>query len=303
MSRVVVVGSLNVDLHLLLERHILPGETLLAGGGTFSPGGKGANQACAAALAGAPTTLLGALGDDAASSVATSRLEEAGVDLSRVVRAPGPSGLAVVSVDAQGENTVVVVPGANALVTPEMVAGWAEEIETADVVVLQGEISAESDLAATRLVKGRLVVNLAPVIQVDPAVLLAANPLVVNEHEGAEALTQLGGPELTDPPEIVAGLRAAGVETVVMTVGSAGSLVAQGDAVTAVPSPKVRAVDTVGAGDSFCGALSARLAAGDDLLDAAAYASRFAAYTVQFEGAQSSYPAPGAELPAVRPAG
>ncbi len=299
MSRVVVVGSLNVDLHLLLQRHILPGETLLAGGGTFSPGGKGANQACAAALAGAPTTMLGALGDDAASSVATSRLEDAGVDLGHVVRVSGPSGLAVVSVDAQAENTVVVVPGANALVTPEMVEGWRDQIEAAEVVVLQGEISAESNLAASRLVMGRLVVNLAPVIEVDPAVLRAANPLVVNEHEGAAALTQLGGPELTDPSEIVAGLRGAGVATVVMTVGSAGSLVAEGDGVTAVPSPKVKAVDTVGAGDAFCGALSARLAAGDDLLDAAAYASRFAAYTVQFEGAQSSYPAPGAELPAV----
>ena len=126
MSGVVVVGSLNVDLHLLLRRHILPGETLLAGGGTFSPGGKGANQACAAALAGAPTTMLGALGDDAASAVATSRLKDAGVDLTHVARLPGPSGLAVVSVDAQAENTVVVVPGANALVTPSMVEGWRD---------------------------------------------------------------------------------------------------------------------------------------------------------------------------------
>ena len=299
MSGVVVVGSLNVDLHLLLRRHILPGETLLAGGGTFSPGGKGANQACAAALAGAPTTMLGALGDDAASAVATSRLKDAGVDLTHVARLPGPSGLAVVSVDAQAENTVVVVPGANALVTPSMVEGWRDQIEAADVVVLQGEISAESDLAAVRLVRGRLVVNLAPVIEVDREVLLAANPLVVNEHEGAAALAQLGGPELTDPGEIVAGLRAAGVSTVVMTVGSAGSIVAEGGGLAAVPSPSVNAVDTVGAGDAFCGALSARLAAGDGLLDAAAYASRFAAYTVQFEGAQSSYPAPGAELPAV----
>lgn len=297
MGNVVVVGSLNVDLHLLLQRHILPGETLLAGGGTFSPGGKGANQACAAALAGAPTVMAGAIGDDAASSVATSRLEDAGVDLSHVKRLEGPSGLAVVSVDAEGENTVVVVPGANGLVTAEMVHGWAEVISGADVVVLQGEISAESNLAAARLVTGRLVVNLAPVIEVDPMVLLNARPLVVNEHEGAAALLQLGGADLTDPRAIVEGLRAAGIESVVMTVGSAGSLVAEGSDVTEVASPKVKAVDTVGAGDAFCGALSARLAAGDSLLDAAGYASRFAAYTVQHEGAQSSYPAVGTELP------
>ena len=297
MGDVVVVGSLNVDLHLLLQRHIRPGETLLAGGGTFSPGGKGANQACAAALAGADTVMLGALGDDAASSVATSALVEAGVDLDGLRRIPGPSGLAVVSVDAQGENTVVVVPGANAGVTPEMVAEWGDAIGAATVVVLQGEISAESNLAAARRVRGRLVVNLAPVIDVAAELLLAADPLVVNEHEGAAALTQLGGPTLEDPESIVRGLRGAGVATVVMTVGSAGSLVAEGDDVVAVASPKVKAVDTVGAGDAFCGALAARLAGGSTLLDAAAYASRFAAYTVQFEGAQSSYPARGAALP------
>lgn len=297
MGAVVVVGSLNVDLHLLLQRHILPGETLLAGGGTFSPGGKGANQACAAALAGASVTLLGAVGDDASSQVATGRLTEAGVDLSGVWRVPGPTGLAVVSVDAAGENSVVVVPGANAQVSPAMVDDWAATIAAAPVVVLQGEISAEADLAAARHVTGRLVVNLAPVIDVDPSLLLAADPLVVNEHEGAAALGQLGGPELSEPGEIVAGLLDAGVASVVMTIGAAGSLVARGGTVTAVASPKVTAIDTVGAGDAFCGALAARLADGADLLDAAAYASRFAAYTVQHEGAQSSYPAPGTPLP------
>lgn len=297
MPHVVIVGSLNVDLHLLLERHILPGETLLAGGGTFSPGGKGANQACASALAGVDTTLVGAIGNDAASAAAVARLQEAGVDLTRLARVDGPTGLAVVSVDAEGENTVVVVPGANAAVTPELVDGWADVIGAADVVVLQGEISAASNLAAARLTQGRLVVNLAPVIEVDPELLLAADPLVVNEHEGAAALVQLGGEQLSDPGEIVAGLRAAGVASVVMTLGAAGAIIEGSDLTGAVASPKVKAVDTVGAGDAFCGALAARLAEGAELMDAARYASRFAAYTVQFEGAQASYPAPGAELP------
>lgn len=297
MGDVVVVGSLNVDLHLLLQRHILPGETLLAGGGTFSPGGKGANQACAAALAGADTILLGAVGDDASSQIATSRLAPAGVDLSLVQRVHGATGLAVVSVDAAGENSVVVVPGANATVSPSMVDAWGDVIEAATVVVLQGEISAEANQAAARHVTGRLVVNLAPVIAVDRSLLLTADPLVVNEHEGAAALLLLGGAEAQEPGGIVAGLRAAGVRSVVMTVGAAGSLVAEADGVTRVPSPSVQVVDTVGAGDAFCGALAARLAGGDRLLEACAYASRFAAYTVGFEGAQSSYPAPGTPLP------
>lgn len=299
MGRVVVVGSINVDLHLRLDRHVLPGETLLATGGDFSPGGKGANQACAAALAGGETFMLGAIGDDAPSSVALSHLGRAGVDLTQLRRLPGPTGLAVVSVDADGENTVVVVPGANALVTPENVHGWGELIGSAAVVVLQGEIPAESSLVAARLTKGRLVLNLAPAIAVSPELLLAADPLVVNEHEGAAALVQLGGRELEDPAAIVRGLREAGVATVVMTVGAAGALVADADGVESVRSPKVHAVDTVGAGDALCGALAARLADGASLQEAAGYASRFAAYTVQFEGAQSSYPAPGTRLPSV----
>lgn len=300
MGRVVVVGSLNVDLHLLLERHILPGETLLASGGTLSPGGKGANQAAAAALAGAQTSMCGAIGDDASASVATSLLTRAGVDISHVRRVVGATGLAVVSVDAAGENTVVVVPGANATVDPEAVAQWAAPIAAADVLVLQGEIKAESSLAAALLAGGgRVVVNLAPVIDVARQLLLMADPLVVNEHEGAAALAQLGGvPALFDSETVVRGLVGAGVRSVVMTLGAEGALVAQGETVVAVPSPRVRAVDTVGAGDAFCGALAAKLAAGGGLVEAARYAARFAAYTVGFEGAQASYPARGTQLPA-----
>lgn len=297
MARVVVVGSLNVDLHLLLRRHILPGETLIASGGTFSPGGKGANQACAAALAGADVTMCGAVGDDSSAPVATTLLAEAGVDLTHVRRLSGATGLAVVSVDTEGENTVVVVPGANAAVTPELVRGWEPVIGAADVVVLQGEIPATSDLEVVGCGPRRLVVNLAPVIDVDPQLLLVADPLVVNEHEGAAALSQLGGPDVTEPADVVAGLRAAGVASVVMTLGAAGALVAWSGGTVSVPSPRVRPVDTVGAGDAFCGALAARVADGDSLEVAAAFAARFAAYTVQFEGAQASYPAPGTALP------
>ena len=219
------------------------------------------------------------------------------MDLTHLHTASGPTGLAVVSVDAHGENTVVVVPGANAKVSPEVVDGWGAIIADASVVVLQGEISAEANSAAAQHVRGRLVVNLAPAIEVAPDLLRSADPLVVNEHEGAAALTQLGGPALTEPGDIVEALRGAGVPTVVMTIGAAGSLVAQGDDIVAVPSPKVSAVDTVGAGDAFCGALAAKLAAGESLLDGARYASRFAAYTVQHEGAQASYPAVGEPLP------
>ncbi len=297
---VVVVGSVNADLHLRLERHPLPGETLLASGGTFSPGGKGANQAYACALAGAPTVLLGAVGADEARHAALRLLGRGGVDISRLLTLDGePTGLAVVTVDARGENTVVVVPGANSLVTPAQVEGWASLISAARVLVLQGEIPAESSAEAADLAVGRVVFNLAPAITVPAALLLRADPLVVNEHEGEAALRLLGGATLTDPGEILAGLLARGVPSVVMTLGAAGALVGDASGVVAVPSPRVTPVDTVGAGDAFVGALAARLDTGDGLTTAAQFAVRFAAYTVQFDGAQSSYPLPGAQLPEV----
>lgn len=293
---VVVVGSLNVDLHLWLERHPLPGETLLARGGGLSPGGKGANQACAAALAGAPTTMLGAVGSDDSRHTALRLLGDAGVDTSHVVRLPGPTGLAVVSVAKDGENTVVVVSGANAQVTPSNIEGWAPLIANADIVVSQGEIPAEATEAVAEMVRGRWLLNLAPVIPLPPDVIRRADPLVVNEHEAEAVLVQMGG-SASGPEALVAAFRAQGIASVVLTIGAHGALVANETGVQHVPSPRVRAVDTVGAGDAFVGALAARLSEGLDLVTAAQYASRFAAHTVQFEGAQSSYPQPGTRLP------
>lgn len=299
MNHVVVVGSLNVDLHLLLARHPLPGETLLAAGGGLSPGGKGANQACAAALAGASTTMLGAVGSDDARHTALQLLRKAGVDLTHIAEVEGPTGLAVVSVSADGENTVVVVPGANAQVTPSRVQGWAPIIADAGIVVSQGEISAESLVAVSALTRGRWVLNLAPVIELDPEVIRRADPLVVNEHEAESVLAQLGGSYTGGPEDLVRALRAAGLASVVLTVGADGALIADADGVQHIASPRVRAVDTVGAGDAFVGALAARLAGGGRLADAAAHAARFAAYSVQFLGAQASYPQPHTELPEV----
>lgn len=294
---VVVAGSINVDLHLHLERHPRPGETLLASGGGLSPGGKGANQACATALAGAEVALLGAVGDDDAAQTALLLLRSAGVDLSHLTRVAGPTGLAVVTVDAAGENTVVVVPGANAEITPETVDGWETILAAAPIVVSQGELSSSATERIARHTRGRWLLNLAPVVRLAPEVIRRADPLVVNEHEAEAALTQLGGAATRDPEALVAGLRAAGLSSVVLTLGAAGAIVADEHGTHHVPSPRVTAVDTVGAGDAFTGALAARLAEGHPLLEAARYAVRFAAHTVQFEGAQSSYPAPGTELP------
>ena len=295
---IVVVGSVNADLTVRVARHPLPGETLLGSGGTVTAGGKGANQAVAAALQGASVAMVGTVGDDPYARPATEYLRSSGVDMSAVATVDGPTGLAVITIDEQGENTIVVVPGANARVDAAFVEERTPLVEAARIVLLQGEIPADGVAAAVHLATGRVVVNLAPVIDVDPAALLRADPLLANEHEAGLILEQLGaGITSGDPEDLSRALLDAGVPTVVLTLGAAGAMVATPEGLTAVPSPQVRAVDTVGAGDAFAGALVARLVAGDDLLAAAGYAARVGAFVVTGHGAQSSYPDADAELP------
>lgn len=295
---VVVVGSINADLNLRVSWLPRPGETLLGKGGSTTPGGKGANQALAARLAGAETSMVGAVGTDALADTSLELLRQAGVDLSAVEVVEGPTGLAVVSVDDEAENAIVVVAGANAAVTPELVEKHAAVISGADVVVVQGELPAESVTAVAGLVQSRLLVNLAPVIALSAEVLQAADPLVVNEHEAAGALDILGvNSGDTDESSMLQSLLDAGVASVVLTVGARGALIGTPGGIVQVPSPRVTAVDTVGAGDGFVGALAARLAEQQPLVEAARHAVRFAAASVQHTGAQPSYPQPGDALP------
>ncbi|MDR4533612.1 ribokinase [Glutamicibacter sp. PS] len=288
--KVTVVGSSNVDITALMARLPGPGETVLAESYQLSPGGKGANQALAARLAGADTEFIGAVGHDSHAEVALSQLAEAGVVLNRVQRVQAPTGVAIIQVDQAAENSIAVVPGANAMVTGEVVA---EAGELQGIVVLQGEIPSSGIATAMSAATSRVVLNLAPVIELDREYLLAANPLVVNEHEAALILAQLdGSAELSTEPEtaVAAKLLEHGVSSVVITLGGKGCLVAENGTVEQLEAVKVQAVDTTGAGDAFTGALAARLAAGQTLSEAAQFAGRFAALTVQHHGAQSSYP-------------
>ena len=298
---VVVVGSINADQVTTVARHPLPGETLIGTSMVVLPGGKGANQAVAAAQLGARVAMVGAIGLDSLAASATVILESANVDLSNVRTVAGPTGLAVITVSADGENTIVVIPGANATVDADVVGQSADLIAGAAVVVLQGEIPAAGIAAAARLARGRVVLNLAPVIELDPVTIAAADPLIVNEHEAALLLAQLT-PGATPPAsdaEAVARLREWGVTSVVLTRGALGAIVSDAEGTDAVPSPVVVAVDSSGAGDAFVGALSARLAAGDSLRDAARLAVRVGAFAVQSRGTQPSYPHAGDLLPEV----
>ncbi|GMA32495.1 ribokinase [Litorihabitans aurantiacus] len=302
-AEVVVVGSINVDLLLTVRRHPRPGETLIGGGGMRSPGGKGANQAVAAALRGASTAMVGAVGDDGGAEVALSRLEDAFVDLGDVVTVPGPTGLAVVTLDDDGENTIVVVPGANAWMTPDVVERASDTVRAARVCVLQGEIPRDSivAVAATAAAAGvRVVLNAAPALDLPRATLAVADPLVVNEHEAALVLGWAGGGEATageSGASLADRLHALGAPSVVVTLGAAGAVGVSAGGAWAVDGLRVPVVDTTGAGDAFVGALAASLARGDGLQDAAREATRVAAHSVQRHGAQDSYPGPEVELP------
>lgn len=294
-----VVGSINADLTVNVGRHPTPGETLMGSGGGITAGGKGANQAVAAAKLGTSVVLVGAVGADANAEPATALLRDAGVDLAHVEDVEDVTGLAVITVAAGGENTVLVVPGANALVGGEYVQRHAAAIKAAELVLLQGEIPADGFARAVELARGRVVVNLAPVVDVPREALLRADPLMANEHEAGLVLQQLGLDGAGTPEELARRLLDAGFASVVLTLGSAGALVASGGELTHIESPNVDAVDTVGAGDAFAGAFCHRLLAGDSMVDAARFACRVGAFSVTRPGAQPSYPSATDTLPSV----
>ncbi len=298
---ILVVGSINADLNVRVERHPLPGETLHGSSRSMAPGGKGANQAVAAARLGSPVAMIGAVGTDSHQEVAMSLLRESGVDISRVrVCEEEPTGLAIVVVDDNGENNIIVIPGANYSVTPELIESSRTEIEAAEVLVMQGEIPRESiDLAAS-MCRGRLVFNIAPVVPVARQTILGADPLIVNEHEGVLTLDQLGYEDAHSltPRRVVEALLEVGVRSVIMTLGPEGALIGERDApIARVPSASVSVVDTTGAGDAFVGGTAHRLLAGDSLVDAARFGVRVGAYACTGCGAQPSYPGRDDELP------
>ncbi|PIN51243.1 ribokinase [Trueperella pyogenes] len=308
MSTIAVVGSINADLMVSVERHPAPGETVPGSGGTICPGGKGANQALAAALMGGNVAMVGAVGDDENAHLALHYLKDAGVNLDHVATRGDVTGLAIVAVDSQGENNIIVIPGANGEVDRALLADASDVIGGADVVVVQGEIPVGSIAEAAQMTTGRLVVNLAPVVKVAPEVLLKADPLVVNEYEGELALELLREAGLTDGEagesleftELAEALLAAGVPSVVMTIGARGAIIATSDGTSVVPSPEVKVVDTTGAGDAFVGGLATRLAVGDSIEQAVQFAVRVGAAACTGAGAQPSYPHSPTGLPATR---
>ncbi|MEU5662972.1 ribokinase [Streptomyces longwoodensis] len=286
-----VVGSANADLVIGVERRPGAGETVLGSDLAVHPGGKGANQAVAAARLGARTALLARVGDDAYGRLLLESQRAAGVDTVGVLVGGAPTGVALITVDPSGDNSIVVSPGANARLTPRDVRAATSLFHASRVVSAQLEIPVETVEEVVRILPPdtRFVLNPSPPRPLDTEVLAACDPLIVNEHEAkvllGEAYEVASGPE-----DWARLLLAKGPRSVVVTLGAGGALVASSEGVVRVEAVAVDAVDTTGAGDSFTAALAWRLGAGASLAKAAAYAARVGAVAVTRRGAQESFP-------------
>ncbi len=297
-GRVAVVGSANLDLVTLTPTLPVPGETLLASSYTELPGGKGSNQATAAARMGAHVCFVGRRGHDAAGDLLADTLAAEGVDITCFGHADGPTGRALVMVDEQAENSIIVVPGTNGLVTPDAVAQAGAAVTDADVVVCQLEVPLDAVAAAARAATGRFVLNPAPAQPLPPDLLARVDVLVVNETEYA---TVLGSPLPADLAEIAEVAARPGMPaTLVATLGGRGAAVCHEGQVTLVAPPPVEVVDTTGAGDTFVGALAAELAGGAPMAEAARRAVTAASLSTRSLGATQGMPRRDEVLAAAR---
>ncbi|HMN84985.1 MAG TPA: ribokinase [Bauldia sp.] len=287
---ITVFGSINVDLVCQVAKAPLPGETVLGSDYRLIPGGKGANQALAARRAGATVRLVGAIGDDDMGRVALTELDAAGVDLGSVRRRHGTTGLAIITVEETGENTIVVSPGANA--TAKAADLGTDAFGSGDTLLLQMEVPyAEGRAAAeaARAAGARVVLSIAPFSPLAPEDLAPVSVIVVNEHEAADLARHLGLAARGAHATVTALARRLD-RTVIATLGAEGAIAAGPEGVVRVPSLPVTPVDTTGAGDTFCGVLAAYLDEGADLRTAMTKAATAGSLACLRLGAQTSFP-------------
>jgi ribokinase len=293
LRTILVIGSSNTDMVIKTKKFPLPGETLLGGNFFMFPGGKGANQAVAAARLGGRVTLITKTGRDIFGSQTRAGFAQENINTAFVLEDPiNPSGVALITVDTKGENTIVVASGANAALQPKDLHDAMDEFTKSGIILLQLEIPLETvEYAAslgTKLGK-KVILNPAPATQLPPSLLKNLFLITPNESE-AESLT---GIRITDEESLKKAsekLKETGVQNIVITVGAAGAFVYNGITARMVPAPTVQAVDTTAAGDVFNGAIAVALAEGHNLESAVAFGNECAAISVTRMGAQSSAP-------------
>jgi ribokinase len=291
---IVVVGSLNMDLVVRMPQIPRPGETLLGGVFKTFPGGKGANQAVAAARLGGQVTMIGCVGDDAFGREMRATLAREGIDTTYVLVHPeAATGVALIQVDAQGQNSIAVASGANFRLTGVDVEKAMQTIGEFDVLVMPLETPLETVYTAAKIASRRgakVLLNPAPAQVLEKDLLELVDVLLPNEYE----IALMTGMQLLSPADTrkaAEKLRALGTKNLIVTLGSQGSALfnASGQE-TLIPVCQVQAIDTTAAGDCFVGALAVGLCEGKSLLAAAEFASAAAALSVTREGAQPSLP-------------
>jgi ribokinase len=306
MGRVFVVGSINQDVVAEVDRLPGPGETVVGRRLRHFQGGKGANQAVAARRMGAETRFIGRVGRDEAGSALRAALEREGIETAISLDDDRPTGTALISVDRAGENSIVVIGGANATLAPEHCAAL-EDAGSGDVLLLQNEISAETNRRCAAMARSRgvrVVLNAAPAAVLGAEDRHALDMLVVNQHElaialGADATAALCAAVSADDvlerlgTGVVTCARDVGID-LVLTLGARGAVAAIEGRGMASAAPRVEAVDTTGAGDCFTGALAAFLAAGRPADAALREARKAASLSVTQPGAAASFPTLGA---------
>lgn len=290
MTEIVVVGSANLDIVVPVPHHPVRGETVLGGDHSQVPGGKGANQAVASSRLGGDVSFVGCVGSDAAGSLLRKSLVESGVNVDYLrTAADVPSGIALIAVGPDGDNSIIVSPGANRSLLAEHVADNPLVIG-AKVLQLQLEIPLETTIAAAQACRGTVLLDPAPAPPHGlPSELLDEIDLVIpNETELGLLAGRVVNPD--DLDDIVDAARGLGVADVIVTLGKMGAVVVTSGGFESIPSPTITAVDTTGAGDAFRSAVAVGVAQGLDLVSAAKHAVRVGAATALRFGAQPSLP-------------
>lgn len=295
MPHIVIVGSLNMDLVVQVPTIPTPGETVLGNDFTTIPGGKGANQAVAAARLGAKVSLIGRVGTDAFGEQLLANARNEGIDVTHVGRDPAAaSGVAMIAVDAQGQNSIAVASGANYCLTADQVREAWSALENVDLLVMPLETPLETIETAVTLANQagvKVILNPAPAQKLPPQILAGVDVLVPNEPE----TSQLTGIEINSPEsthKAAQALLKLGVGNVVLTLGSRGALVLTGETkqFTQVGPYHVEVVDTTAAGDAFVAGLAVALGEGKKLVEAAQFANAVGALAVTKQGAQPGMP-------------
>jgi ribokinase len=290
--RILICGSINMDLVIRTPHLPSPGQTQLAHSLMEVSGGKGANQAVAAARLGASVRMLGRVGSDGFGETLKRNLAAEGIEIDTVQTSPGASGIAIVAVEDSGENSILVVPGANGLLTREDIDRAYTAMVSCDWMILQLEIpiaTVEYAIDVARRLGKRVILNPAPASRTLSSSALEVEVLCPNQSE-AEAIL---GIRILDPDDAVQAAKSLaerGAKNVVITLGGNGAVAYDGLRTTRIPAHQVDAVDTTAAGDAFIGALAYQLGLGNELGDACAFAAAAAAHAVTIAGAQPSLP-------------